>query len=739
MDLQIISGSNVPVRRDIPATPILVCNVLDPSEANCNGVGCPQGAGPKLLDSQRDHSQESTPAYTVPVRVGNIYVRAVVDTAAEVTIISIDIWDMIVPKPKAIGKRALQMAGKDHRAEVLLVGPLPIKVGFLTANEYCYVSALTDDMLLGVDFLDRHQTVVDFAEHTLTIHGSSITMNNVFPAMVSVSSTEDMTIPPRSHVCMSCRASKSVPGLIFVEPGSYTNIMSPRIVCGDSDNIVMSLYNWTDRDVQLEAGTQLGLASNLTSTDILSDTVDYSHASCIPNVRICEPTNAEQDLPVHLHALFEEAQSQLSHAETIALKSLLLEYADVFAQSDFDLGAFDAIKHTIDTGNSAPIKQRMRRTPIHFREAEDGHLDKMIQAGVIRPSVSEWASPPILVRKRDGSVRWCVDYRALNAITRKELYPLPRIEDCVDTLEGNIWFSKLDANSAYWQVQMDESSREKTAFITRRGLFEFVRMPFGLSNAPATFTRVVNLILAGMNWETVLAFLDDICVLGRDFAEHLENLRQVFGRFRRFGLRLKPRKCSLFKKEVEFLGRLVSKGSVRVSPESIRAVVEWPTLKSVKDVQKFIGLTNYHRSFIQGYSEMAEPLLSMLRSKEFQWGPPERRSFQDLKFALTTPPVLGIPTSTDLFILDTDASGFAVAAELSQIQDGVERVIGYGSYTLSKEQRRYCTTRQELLAVVLFTRQFRPYLIGRRFMLRTDHNSLRWLTSFKEPQGQLAR
>ncbi|KAK3792722.1 hypothetical protein RRG08_035199 [Elysia crispata] len=538
MDLQIISGSNVPVRRDIPATPILVCNVLDPSEANCNGVGCPQGAGPKLLDSQRDHSQESTPAYTVPVRVGNIYVRAVVDTAAEVTIISTDIWDMIVPKPKAIGKRALQMAGKDHRAEALLVGPLPIKVGFLTTNEYCYVSALTDDMLLGVDFLDRHQAVVDFAEHTLTIHGSSITMNNVFPDMVSVSSTEDMTIPPRSHVRMSCRASKSVPGLILVEPGSYTNIMSPRIVCGDSDNIVMSLYNWTDRDVQLEAGTQLGLASNLTSTDILSDTVDYSHASCIPNVRICEPTNAEQDLPVHLHALFEEAQSQLSHAETIALKSLLLEYADVFAQSDFDLGAFDAIKHTIDTGDSAPIKQRMRRTPIHFREEEDGHLDKMIQAGVIRPSVSEWASPPVLVRKRDGSVRWCVDYRALNAITRKDVYPLPRIEDCVDTLEGNIWFSKLDANSAYWQVQMDESSREKTAFITRRGLFEFVRMPFGLSNAPATFSRVVNLILAGMTWETVLAFLDDICVLGRDFAEHVENLRQVFGRFRRFGLRL---------------------------------------------------------------------------------------------------------------------------------------------------------------------------------------------------------
>ena len=172
------------MRRDIPATLILVCNVLDPSEADCNGVGCPQGASPKLLDSQREYSQKSTPAYAIPVREGNYYVRTVVDTAEEVTIISTDIWDMIVPKPKVIGKRALQMAGKDHRAEALLVGSLSIKVGFLTINEYCYVSALTDDMLPGVDFLERHQAVVDFVEHTLTIYGSCFTINNVFPDMV---------------------------------------------------------------------------------------------------------------------------------------------------------------------------------------------------------------------------------------------------------------------------------------------------------------------------------------------------------------------------------------------------------------------------------------------------------------------------------------------------------------------------------------------------------------------------
>ena len=224
-------------------------------------------------------------------------------------------------------------------------------------------------------------------------------------------------------------------------------------------------------------------------------------------------------------------------------------------------------------------------------------------------------------------------------------------------------------------------------------------MPFGLCNAPATFSRVINLVLANMNWDTVLAFLDDVRVLGRDFNEHLQNLRDVLERFRTYGLRLKPRKCSLFKTQVEFLGRLVSHDGVQVLPESIKAVTEWPAPKSVKEVQRFIGLANYHRLFLKDFAKLAEPLFRIIRTKQFVWEDREETCFKSIKAALVSAPVIGIPTSTDPFVLDTDASNLAVAAELLQLQNGSEKVISYGSYTLSKEQVKYCTTRKELLAL----------------------------------------
>ncbi|VDH93238.1 Hypothetical predicted protein [Mytilus galloprovincialis] len=173
----------------------------------------------------------------------------------------------------------------------------------------------------------------------------------------------------------------------------------------------------------------------------------------------------------------------------------------------------------------------------------------MLDAGIIEPSISEWASAPVLVRKRDGNVRWCIDYRKLNSVTKKDVYPLPLIDECLDTLAENEWFSKLDANSAYYQVKVKDSDKEKTAFITKYGLFHFVRMSFGLCNAPGTYSRVMNLVLRGLTWNVVLAFLDDILVMGKTFEDHLQNLRSVFERFREYGLKLKPRKCDFFKKK----------------------------------------------------------------------------------------------------------------------------------------------------------------------------------------------
>ncbi|MCG7866422.1 MAG: RNA-directed DNA polymerase [Candidatus Thiodiazotropha taylori] len=334
----------------------------------------------------------------------------------------------------------------------------------------------------------------------------------------------------------------------------------------------------------------------------------------------------------------------------------------------------------------------------------------MLQARVIQPSSSEWGSPPVLVRKRDGSVRWCVDYRALNNVTVKDVYPLPLVEDCMDMLSGNVWYSKLDANSAYWQIRIKPEDCKKTAFLTKYGLFEFVRMAFGLCNAPATYARAMNLVLHGLNWNQVLAFLDDMLALGKSFEGHLQTLREVFTRFRFYQLKLKPKKCELFQRRVEFLGRYVGPDGLEIGISDIQTVLDWPHPKSVKDVEKFLGLLNYHRSFIKDYAKKAAPLYQITGKKCFVWENEQEESFQILKNTLTTPPILGFPTKTDPFILDTDASEVAIGGVLLQVQNGVERVLCYGSYSLSPEQKRYCTTRKELHAMVRFTRQFRHYL-----------------------------
>ena len=229
-------------------------------------------------------------------------------------------------------------------------------------------------------------------------------------------------------------------------------------------------------------------------------------------------------------------------------------------------------------------------------------------------------------------------------------------------------------------------------------------------------------------------------VLGKNFKDHLSNLGEALARFRRFGFRLKPKKCMLFQRQVEFLGRNVSQNSISMTDVDIKTVLDWPTPRCSKDVERFAGLVNYHRVFVKDFSRLAEPLYKVVGKKnKFKWDEEQQKAFDALKEALTHPPVLALPDGASDLILDTDASDSTVGSELLQIQNGEEKVIAYGSFALTAEQRKYCTTRKELLAVLRFSRQWRHHLLGRPFIVRTDHASLIWLTNFREPQGQLAR
>ena len=265
-------------------------------------------------------------------------------------------------------------------------------------------------------------------------------------------------------------------------------------------------------------------------------------------------------------------------------------------------------------------------------------------------------------------------------------------------------------------------------------------MGFGLCNAPATFQRAMMLVLRGLTWKEVLAYLDDIIILGKSFADHLQNLRLVFERFRFFNLKLKPKKCVFFRKEVPFLGKIVTEKGIQIAPKKIEAVKEWPSPKTKSELSTFMGFASYHRSHIAGFAEITAGLSAMTGAKaEFKWTEEHQKAFEVLKHALTTAPCLAYPKPDDVFILDTDASDVSIGAVLSQIQDGEELVISYASNILIREQRHWCTTRKELLAIVKFAQHFRHYLLGHRFLIRTDHNCLVWLMSFKNPEGQLAR
>lgn len=457
-----------------------------------------------------------------------------------------------------------------------------------------------------------------------------------------------------------------------------------------------------------------------------------------------EPELSDDDngsLPEHMRPLFDTTKGLLDVRESRLLKTVLRRNADIFARSSTDLGSTNVTTHRIDTGDSMPIKQQPRRVPIHKQKIIREKVQEMLDKGIIEPSTGSWSSPIVLATKKDGSMRFCIDYRKLNEATRKDAYPLPRIEDNLDTLRGAQWFSTLDLISGYWQVEMDPLDKPKTAFsVGRGGLYQFLRMPFGLCNAPATFERLMEKVLAGLVWEIAVLYIDDIVVIGSTVDEHLDRLEMVFDRIRKAGMKLKPSKCDLLKKKVEFLGHIVSAEGVEPDPGKIRKVVEWPAPKDLHELRSFIGLCTYYRRFVEGFSTICKPLYILTeKSREWQWGPEQEDAFQILKRALTTAPILAYPNERDPFVLDTDASNFGIGGVLSQVQNGVERVIAYGSRLLNKPERNYCVTRRELLAIVEFVRQFHHYLVGKRFLLRTDHAALYWLFGMKELEGQNAR
>ena len=297
---------------------------------------------------------------------------------------------------------------------------------------------------------------------------------------------------------------------------------------------------------------------------------------------------------------------------------------------------------------------------------------------------------------------------------------------CLEALGSACFSSMMDLQHGYWQLAVDEADQHKTAIITKYGLFEYAKLPMGLCNSPSSFQRCMELILRGLQWKTVLIYLDDIIVFSSTLDDHFEKLREVFQLLQSAGLKLKPDKCDLLKKEVLFLGHIVGANGISPNPKLLAAVKEWKEPTTVKQIQQFLGLCNYYRRFVYQFSEIAAPLTRLTEKKtDFHWDLECQVAFDGLKEALCEAPILAYIRVSGLFIVDTDASNTGIDSVLSQVQENEERVIWYASKKLNRAQRQYCVTRRELLATVIFLQEFRHYILGQKFVLRTDRNSLR--------------
>lgn len=456
----------------------------------------------------------------------------------------------------------------------------------------------------------------------------------------------------------------------------------------------------------------------------------WRQSGIVPNLR-------EGTLSFPICGLMEEDAPIVTAVQRKKLEALL----DASRNSTPTIGCTNLVSHKIETGDAAPIKQRYYPVSPYVQALMTSELEKMLKEDVVEPSKSGWSSPVVLVKRADGSVRFCVDYRKLNRVTLKDAYPIPYVSTILDRLRNARYLSALDIKSAYWQVPVDEGSREKTAFVVpNRGLFQFKRMPFGLTNAPATWQRLVDAVLGADLEPHVFVYLDDIVVVTQTFEKHYEVLSEVLRRLSGAGLTLGWDKCRLGAEKLKYLGYLVTPRGLHVDPEKVSAVVDYPVPKTPKNIRQFLGLVSWYRRFIPDFASVAAPLTKLTRKgQEWLWGAEQDGAFRELKGRLVKAPILSCPDFGRPFLLQTDASTTGVGAILSQVFEDGERPIAYASRALTSAERKYTTTEQECLAVVFGTEKFRCYLEGARFEVITDHHSLQWLHNLKDPQGRLAR
>ena len=421
------------------------------------------------------------------------------------------------------------------------------------------------------------------------------------------------------------------------------------------------------------------------------------------------------------------------------LKDLIEKYENICIYGDKKINKTNVMKCNIRLKDETPIMQKAYRESEENREIIKKEIDKMLKEGIIKESYSPWSSPVVIVNKKTGDKRFCIDFRKINQMTITDAYPIPRINDLLEKFRTMKWFTTIDLASGYWQIEMEEKDKEKTAFICSQGLYEFNVMPFGLKNAPAIFQRTMNKIFKKYIDKFMNVYIDDIIIYSKDWNEHLEHIEIILKELQKTNMMLKLKKCEWAKKNVEYLGHIVGTDGLKPDPKKIEKIKNLKRPENVKQIREIIGLCSYYRRFIDGFSKIAKPINNLKKKNvPFEWTEKQEEAFKELKEKLINYPILQHPNFEKEFILITDASGEGLGAILEQLDEkGREIVISYASRNLIEAETRYPITELECLAIVWAIKYFHKYLIGKKFKIITDHAALKgFISTSKVPKGR---
>lgn len=697
--------------------------------------------------------------YYLSVKVNGTLVDALVDNGASVSVISSNILNKLnKPAPLITSERTTLKGFGSALVDVLGQVEVTIEAKELRTPNFKLLvvpsSASGHSLILGLDFLENHYMIIDTVNRQL-IYSPPNTDHVAVPLktrpgldiQIVAKIMEETVISPNHRQLFKAKlCNNSVPNDLegYLEPFAVRASDGLDIEVASSLGMVrngyifVELMNMNPVEVIVKPKTKVGI-----------------FVICDSDISVCENSVASDNSAVNEDSvenkfsnsvrasdLFDFSKSELSAEETEKVKEMLNKHRNAISLHDRDLGRTATTKHVIDVQGNPPFKQKYRRVQGPLRHEVEQELRRLEGQGVIEKSSSPWSSPLIAVRKKCGNLRICVDFRSLNDLTKKDSFPLPNLIDALSNLQAVKYFSTFDLMQGFHQIEMDEASKEYTAFSTGDSHWQWVRMPFGLSNSPASFMRLISMVLAGVPWSVAISYIDDVIVTGKTFEDHLSNCSRVLRKFEQHGLKIKPAKCSLFMREVTYLGHQVSSEGVRPSYRNVEAILQYPQPKTLRQVRRFIGMVNFFRRHIPNASALMKPLNELLKKRSIQWTEACSDSFEKLKTILTSPCILSYPDFSEgapPLILTVDSSSTGAGAMLSQRKDDKENTLAFASTSFNNMEANYSATEKELAGIRWAVRHFRPLIYGKYYVIRTDHRALIYLNNMKFVDSRLMR